>query len=74
MSTGLVLTDTFQGAYFLTRGLSLSLRAGEPYRISRSIAAEAAYTASRGVAATRPPCSAAQASAFARVRFQTVTS
>jgi serine/threonine protein kinase len=48
MSSGLVLTDTFQGAAFLARGLSLSLRAGEPYRVARSIAAEAAYTASRG--------------------------
>jgi tetratricopeptide (TPR) repeat protein len=48
MSSGLVLTDTFLGAYFLARGLSLSLRAGEPYRVARSIAAEAAYNASRG--------------------------
>jgi serine/threonine protein kinase len=49
MSTGLVLTDTFQGAYFQARGLALSLRAGEPYRVSRSVAAEGAYTASRGL-------------------------
>jgi hypothetical protein len=48
MSSGLVLTDTFLGAYFLARGLTLSLRAGEPYRVARSIAAEAAYNASRG--------------------------
>lgn len=48
MSSGLVLTDTYQGAYFLARGLSLSLRAGEPYRVARSIAAEGAYNASRG--------------------------
>jgi hypothetical protein len=53
MSSGLVLTDTFQGAYFMARGLALSLRAGEPYRVSRSIAAEAAYTASRGLAARK---------------------
>jgi hypothetical protein len=53
MSTGLVLTDTFQGMYFQARGLALSLRAGEPYRVSRSVAAEGAYTASRGVRAKK---------------------
>jgi serine/threonine protein kinase len=53
MSTGLVLTDTFQGMYFQARGLALSLRAGEPYRVSRSVAAEGAYTASRGLRAKK---------------------
>ena len=48
MSSGLVLTDTFQGAYFQARGLSLSLRSGDLYRVARSIAAEGAYNASRG--------------------------
>jgi eukaryotic-like serine/threonine-protein kinase len=48
MSTGLVLTDTFQGAYFIARGLALSLRSGDPYRIARSLGAEAAYKASQG--------------------------
>lgn len=48
MSTGLVLTDTFQGAYFQARGLALSLRSGDVYRIARSVAAEAAYEASQG--------------------------
>jgi eukaryotic-like serine/threonine-protein kinase len=53
MSSGLVLTDTVQGMYFQARGLALSLRAGEPYRVSRSVAAEGAYTASRGLRARK---------------------
>jgi hypothetical protein len=48
MSSGLVLTDTFQGQYFQARGLSLSLRSGDLYRIARSVAAEGAYKASQG--------------------------
>jgi serine/threonine protein kinase len=48
MSSGLVLTDTFQGAYFQARGLALSLRSGDVYRIARSVAAEGAYKASQG--------------------------
>lgn len=48
MSNGLSLVDTVQGSDFQTRGLLLSLRAGEPYRIARALAMEVSFTAATG--------------------------
>ena len=47
-AAGLGLVDTFRGAIFQSRGSLLSLRAGEPYRVARSLATEAAYVSSPG--------------------------
>ena len=52
-SLGLSLIDPIQGATFQARNLLESLKAGEPYRVARSMAAESAYAAvfgGRGVA------------------------
>ena len=51
LSSGLGLMDPVQGAHFQVRSLLLALRAGEPYRIARGIAGEAAYAAAQGQAA-----------------------
>jgi tetratricopeptide (TPR) repeat protein len=48
LSSGLGLMDPVQGAHFQVRSLLLALRAGEPYRIARGIAGEAAYAAAQG--------------------------
>jgi eukaryotic-like serine/threonine-protein kinase len=50
LSSGLGLTDPVQGAHFQVRSLLLALRAGEPYRVARGIAGEAAYAAAQGQA------------------------
>jgi hypothetical protein len=48
LSSGLGLMDPVQGAHFQVRSLLLALRAGEPYRVARAIAGEAAYAAAQG--------------------------
>ena len=48
ISSGLGLMDPVQGAHFQVRSLLLSLAAGEPYRVARGIAGEAAYAAAQG--------------------------
>ena len=48
VGVGLGLTDTIRGAGFNGRNLLLALRTGEPYRISRALALEAAYSGAGG--------------------------
>jgi len=48
MSVGLGLVNTMQGMDFSTRHLLLALDAGEPYRVARALAIEAAFSATSG--------------------------
>ncbi|HEV7559516.1 MAG TPA: AAA family ATPase, partial [Kofleriaceae bacterium] len=49
VGTSLSLVDTVRGADFQALNLRLSLQAGEPYRIARSLALEAGFVSSMGV-------------------------
>ncbi len=51
VSVGLGMVDTIRGASFQTRQLLLALDAGEPYRVARALAAEAAFVATEGIRA-----------------------
>jgi hypothetical protein len=49
VAVGLSTVDTIRGAYLQSRHLLMALEAGEPYRVLRALAAEAAYQATAGV-------------------------
>lgn len=48
LSMGIAIVDTIRGADFQARHLLLALRAGEPYRVARAVAMEAAYSSALG--------------------------
>jgi serine/threonine protein kinase len=48
IAVGMGLVDTIRGADFQTRALLLALRAGEPHRVARALAMEAAHSAAGG--------------------------
>ena len=60
VSAGLGAVDLIRGADFQCRHLLLALRAGEPFRVARALALEAAQTASRGGATRKRALQIAQ--------------
>ncbi len=50
VSIGLGTVDTIRGMAFAKRHMFLALEAGEPYRVARALALEAAFSATGGVA------------------------
>ena len=48
VGSGLGLVDTIVGSFFTTRGLLLALDSGEPNRVCRAIASEAAFSSAAG--------------------------
>ncbi|HEX5102223.1 MAG TPA: hypothetical protein VFV87_00325, partial [Pirellulaceae bacterium] len=52
-AVGLSIVDTIRGADFQSRNLLLALGSGEPYRIARALAWEAAHTSTSGLPARR---------------------
>jgi len=51
--TGFARIDNIRSVYFQPIHLRLALEAGEPYRVARALAAEAAFSATRGEKASR---------------------
>ena len=60
VAAGLGAVDLIRGADFQSRHLLLALRAGEPFRVARAMAFEAAQTASRGAPARKRALQIAQ--------------
>jgi hypothetical protein len=49
VATGLAVIDSIRAADFQTRHLLMALKAGEPYRIARSLSIEAVFAATGGI-------------------------
>jgi hypothetical protein len=49
VATGLAVIDNIRAADFQTRHLLMALKAGEPYRIARSLSIEAVFAATAGI-------------------------
>jgi hypothetical protein len=58
LTTGLLMVDSIRAAEINTRHLLLALDGGEPYRIARALALEAAFLASRGNRLRSDECAA----------------